>query len=65
MKAILITLTTLSFITSCTWKHNNRIVKDSEGNIYLLEANVWRRESYDLKQLPKSDIDSLNKSTNP
>lgn len=43
----------------CKWKHNGKVVKDKDGNLYILEANGIRNESYDLQQLPKDDIDSI------
>ena len=48
-------------ICSCTWKHDGKILKDSQGNLYRLEANGIRNESYDLKPLPTAEIDSLLK----
>jgi hypothetical protein len=57
MKTMLI-LMTLS-ICSCTWKHDGKILKDAQGNLYRLEANGIRNESYDLQPLPTSEIDTL------
>lgn len=45
--------------TSCSWKHDGKVVKDSKGNYFLLESNGIRNESYDLTPLPKNQIDSL------
>lgn len=45
---------------SCSWEHDGKVVKDSEGNYFLLESNGIRNESYDLTPLPKHQIDSLN-----
>lgn len=58
MKTLLILLSIL--ICSCQWKHDGQIVKDKDGNLYLLEASGIRHESYDLKPLPMNQIDSLN-----
>lgn len=44
---------------SCRWKHDGKILKDKDGNLYRLEASGIRNESYDLKLLPTADIDSL------
>ena len=44
---------------SCQWKHDGKILKDKDGNLYRLEASGIRNESYDLKPLPTADIDSL------
>lgn len=49
-------------LSSCTWKHDGKILKDKDGNLYRIEASGYRDESYDLKPLPTSDIDSLLKS---
>jgi hypothetical protein len=43
----------------CSWKHDGKVVKDKDGNLYRLEASGYRHESYDLKPLPTADIDSL------
>lgn len=43
----------------CTWKHDGKVVKDKDGNLYRLKASGYRNESYDLKPLPTADIDSL------
>lgn len=43
----------------CQWKHDGKILKDKDGNLYRLEASGIRNESYDLKPLPTDDIDSL------
>lgn len=44
---------------SCHWKHDGKILKDKDGNLYRIEASGIRNESYDLKPLPTADIDSL------
>lgn len=43
----------------CKWKYDGKILKDKDGNLYILEASGYRNESYDLKPLQMSDIDSL------
>ncbi len=43
----------------CSWKHDGKILKDKDGNLYRLEASGIRNESYDLKPLPTAEIDSL------
>jgi len=43
----------------CSWKHDGKVLKDKDGNLYRLEASGYREESYDLKPLPTADIDSL------
>jgi len=43
----------------CQWKHDGKVLKDKDGNLYRLEASGIRNESYDLKPLPTADIDSL------
>lgn len=49
----------LAVVQGCQWKHDGKIVKDKDGNLYILEASGIRNESYDLKPLPTADIDSL------
>ena len=44
---------------SCTWKHDGKIVKDKNGNLYKLKASGYRYENYDLEPLSKYDIDSF------
>jgi len=43
----------------CEWKHDGKVLKDKDGNLYRLEASGIRHENYDLKPLPTADIDSL------
>ncbi len=46
-------------LSSCTWKYDGKVLKDKDGNLYLLQASGYRNESYDLKELPTSEIDSI------
>ena len=45
----------------CEWKHDGKVLKDKDGNLYRLEASGIGHENYDLKPLPTADIDSLLK----
>lgn len=47
------------FVCSCTWQHDGKMVKDVDGNLYLLEASGIRHESYDLKPLSTEDIKQI------
>lgn len=49
----------VAVLSGCQWKHDGKILKDKEGNLYRLEASGIRNESYDLKPLPTAEIDSL------
>lgn len=55
MRLLLIIL----ILAGCHWKHDGKIVKDKDGNLYRLEASGIRNESYDLKPLPTRDIDTM------
>ena len=61
MKKIIILL--VITLQSCQWKYDDMIVKDAKGNLYRLEASGIRHESYDLKPLNMSEIDSLINNT--
>lgn len=59
MKTLLL-LTILS-ICSCTWKHDGKILKDAQGNLYRIESNGPLHECYSIIPLPTNQIDSLLK----
>lgn len=47
------------FFYGCAWQHDGKIVKDVDGNLYILEASGIRHESYDLKPLSTEDIKQI------
>ena len=57
MKELLILIAL--FMCGCSWKHDGKIVKDVDGNLYRLEANGIRNESYDLRPLPTDEINRI------
>lgn len=60
MKKIKITLLLLVILVhGCQWKHDGKILKDKDGNLYRLKSSEVRNESYDLIPLPTAEIDSL------
>jgi len=60
MKKIKITLLLLVILLQgCQWKHDGKILKDKDGNLYKLKSSEVRSESYDLIVLPAAEIDSL------
>ena len=62
MKKLIAAIFALSLVASCKWKHQGKIIKDAEGNLYRVQASGIISERYKLQILQKSEIDLLWKT---
>lgn len=48
----------VSILVGCTYKHDGKLVKDTEGNIYKLVGNGRTSEAYHLVEIDTVDYTS-------
>ena len=61
MKKSLLIIALLFIIAGCQHKHNGKLVRDAEGNIYKLEGNLKVQENYRLIPIDTSEYKILRK----